>query len=59
MDSYATDVISSAKEISVHSSVTICAVVRVVYIHNFTLDFVLMLMIITFSVFQKIIISTW
>ncbi len=42
-----------------HGSVTICAVVRVVYIHNFTLDFVLMLMIITFSVFQKIIISIW
>lgn len=46
MDSYATDVISSAKEISMHGSVTICAVVRVVYIHNFTLDFVLMLIII-------------
>ena len=59
MDSYTTDAVSSAKEISVHSSVTISAVVRVVDVHNFTLDFVLMLMIITFSVFQKIIISIW
>ena len=57
MDSYTTDAISSAKEISVHSSVTISAVMRVVNVHNFTLDFVLMLMIFRFPIFQKIIIS--
>ena len=59
MDSYTTDAISSAKEISVHSSVTISAVVRVVDVHNFMLDFVLTLMIFRFPVFQKIIISIW
>ena len=59
MDSYTTDAISSAKEISVHSSVTISAVVRVVDIHSFTLDFVLTLMIFRFPVFQKIVIRIW
>ena len=57
MDSYTIDAISSAKEISVHSSITISAVMRVVNVHNFTLDFVLMLMIFRFPIFQKIIIS--
>ena len=51
MDSYTTDAISSAKEISVHSSVTISAIVRVVDVHNFMLDFVLTLMIFRFPVF--------
>ena len=59
MDSYTTDAVSSAKKVSVHSSVTIRAVVRVVDVHNFMLNFVLMLMIFRFPVFQKIIISIW
>ena len=59
MHSYTTDAISSAKEISVYSSVTIRAVVRVVDVHYFTLDFVFMLMIFRFPVFQKIVISIW
>ena len=53
------DVLGNCVTTLIPDFVTICAVVRVVYIHNFTLDFVLMLMIITFSVFQKIIISIW
>ena len=57
MDSYTTDFISSAKEISMHSPVSVCAIVRVVYISNFTLYLVLMLMVFSFSVFQKVIIS--
>lgn len=59
MDSYTTDAVSSAKKISVHSSVTISAVVRVVDVNNFILDFVLAIMIFRFSVFQEIIISIW
>lgn len=45
MDSYTTDSVSLAKKISVHSSVTISAVVRVIDVHNFMLDFFLTLMI--------------
>ncbi len=45
MDSYTTDAVSLAKKISVHSSVTISAVVRVIDVHNFMLDFFLTLMI--------------
>ena len=45
MDSYTTDAVSLAKNISVHSSVTISAVVRVIDVHNFMLDFFLTLMI--------------
>ena len=59
MDSCTTDAVSLANKISVHSSVTISAVVRVIDIHDFMLDFSLMLMIFRFSVFQKIIISIW
>ena len=59
MDSYTTDAVSLAKKISVHSSVTISAVVRVIDVHNFMLDFFLTLMIIRFPNLQKIIISIW
>ena len=59
MDSCTTDAVSLANKISVHSSVTISAVVRVIDIHDFMLDFSLMLMIFRFPVFQKIIISIW
>ena len=59
MDSYTTDAVSLAKKISVHSSVTISAVVRVIDIHDFMLDFSLMLMIFRFPILQKIIISIW
>lgn len=59
MDSYTTDAVSLAKKISVHSSVTISAVVRVIDVHNFMLDFFLTLMIFRFSILQKIIISIW
>ena len=56
MDSYTTDAVSLAKKISVHSSVTISAVVRVIDVHNFMLDFFLTLMIFRFPIFQKIIL---
>ena len=59
MDSCTTDAVSLANKISVHSSVTISAVVRVIDVHDFMLDFSLMLMIFRFPVFQKIIISIW
>lgn len=59
MDSYTTDAVSLAKKISVHSSVTISAVVRVIDVHNFMLDFFLTLMIFRFLILQKIIISIW
>lgn len=59
MDSYTTDAVSLAKKISVHSSVTISAVVRVIDVHNFMLDFFLTLMIFIFPILQKIIISIW
>ena len=59
MDSCTTDTVSLANKISVHSSVTISAVVRVIDVHDFMLDFSLMLMIFRFPVFQKIIISIW
>ena len=59
MDSYTTDAVSLAKKISVHSSVTISAVVRVIDVHNFMLDFFLTLMILRFPILQKIIISIW
>ena len=59
MDSYTTDAVSLAKKISVHSSVTISAVVRVIDVHNFMLDFFLTLMIFRFHILQKIIISIW
>lgn len=59
MDSYTTDAVSLAKKISVHSSVTISAVVRVIDVHNFMLDFFLTLMIFRFPILQKIIISIW
>ena len=45
MDSCTTDTVSLANKISVHSSVTISAVVRVIDVHNFMLDFFLTLMI--------------
>lgn len=59
MDSYTTDAVSLAKKISVHSSVTISAVVRVIDVHNFMLVFFLTLMIFRFPILQKIIISIW
>ena len=59
MDSYTIDAISSAKEISVYGSIPVCAVVRVVYIRNFTLGFILMPMIFDLPVFQEVIISIW
>lgn len=59
MDSYTTYAVSLAKKISVHSSVTISAVVRVIDVHNFMLDFFLTLMIFRFPILQKIIISIW
>ena len=59
MDSYTTDAVSLAKKISVHSSVTISAVVRVIDVHNLMLDFFLTLMIFRFPILQKIIISIW
>ena len=59
MDSYTTDAVSLAKKISLHSSVTISAVVRVINVHDFMLDFSLTFMIFRFPVFQKIIISIW
>lgn len=59
MDSYTTDAVSLAKKISVHSSVTISAVVRVIDVHNFMLDFFLTLMIFRSPILQKIIISIW
>lgn len=54
MDSYTTDAVSLAKKISVHSSVTISAVVRVIDVHNFMLDFFLTLMIFRFPILQKL-----
>ena len=59
MDSHTADFISSAKKISVYGSISICTIVRVVYIRNFTFDLVLMLMIFGFPVLQKVIISIW
>lgn len=59
MDCYTTDAVSSAKKVSMHSSITISTVVRVVDVHNFMFDFVLILMIFSFPVSQEIIISIW
>ena len=50
MDSYTTDFIAPATKISMYSSISICAVMRVVYINDFLLYLVLTLTIFSFSV---------